>query len=175
MRNTNRRSRGFTLAESLIASVVLVTAAVGVFETLTACAQQTRAFDFESAATGMGKSLMEEIAARGFDPPATNDQPGAAYQNGVPDRSNYDDIADFAGYTDTVSADEVDAEGLRLRSLTFGRVVSIQFRRSPEGVGVSPRTSDAGFAMVTVAVVPPGGSGAAPVAISRLMSRVNRE
>jgi prepilin-type N-terminal cleavage/methylation domain-containing protein len=163
---------GFTLAESLIASVVLAIAAIGVFQTLAACAQQSQSFDFESAETAMGRSLLEQIAARSFDSPTTNDHPGYSAAN--PTCDAYDDIGDFENYTDTIAADEVDESGATLRTLHFTRTVTVEFREAPSGGAMTTRSAATPFAMVTIVVTPPDGVSAAPTTLCRLMTRYTR-
>src|SRR4051794_35772886 len=75
-RGHRQRTSGFTLAECLIASVVLAIAVLGLCGALAAATRQTEALEVETRCMALAKQLMEEIASRPFDPPASNDQPG---------------------------------------------------------------------------------------------------
>src|SRR5687768_11667687 len=97
------RRRGFTLAESLIASVVLAAAVVGIAGSLSASYQQSNVRGNLNTALILAQQLMEEIASRPIDPPSgTTDQPG--WSGGQTDRTQYDTVDDYNGYTDVSSA-----------------------------------------------------------------------
>lgn len=97
--NTNPLTRrGVTLMESLIATVVLAVAVVGVSGTLIASTKQSSDVDDALVVKSMASELMEEVAAKPFSAPSSNDQPGWSARN--KDRSKYDDVADFNGYAD---------------------------------------------------------------------------
>lgn len=89
-------ARGFTLIESLIASVVLAIAVVGVAGTLAASHAQAAVTEETARATALCRQLVEEIAAR---PLVASDV--TAGWPGQTDRASYDSIADYSGYTET--------------------------------------------------------------------------
>jgi prepilin-type N-terminal cleavage/methylation domain-containing protein len=94
-------SRGFTLAESLVAAVVLAIAVVGVSGALIASQQQTRSQEDDGVAVSLGKQLLEEIASHPLVlGDGTTGQPGWP---AVTDRSAYDTVGDFDGYRDLLS------------------------------------------------------------------------
>src|SRR5215207_5072256 len=97
------RAGGFTLAESLIASVVLAAAVVGIAGTLAASYQQDTVRGNITTAINLAQQLMEEIAARPLEltSGATN-KPG--WSSGQTDRRQYDTIDDYNGYTDFSSS-----------------------------------------------------------------------
>lgn len=90
--------RGVTLMESLMATVVLAVAVVGVSGTLIASTKQSSDVDDSLVVKSMASELMEEVAAKPFAAPTSNDQPGWSPRN--QDRSKYDNVADFSGYND---------------------------------------------------------------------------
>ena len=99
---TSRRAAGFTLAEAMIASVVLAVAVIGISWTLAASYQQNEVRGNKTTALSLAQQLMEDIASKPMDPPASGDHGGWAA--GYTNRSLYDTIDDYNGYTDTSSA-----------------------------------------------------------------------
>jgi Tfp pilus assembly protein PilV len=100
--DSRARRNGFTLPEALIAAVVLAAAVVGIAGTLSASYQQTVGQGESSKAMELCRELMEEIASKPMDAPlGTTDQQG--FKNGVTNRSNYDTVDDYDGYTDTTT------------------------------------------------------------------------
>lgn len=101
--NTDRRRRatckGFTLIESLIASVVLAVAVVGIAGTLAASYQNSRDEISSAEATQLARQLMEEISARPFKI-AEGELNATGWSGGNTNRATYDDISDYDGYTD---------------------------------------------------------------------------
>src|SRR5436190_20655919 len=99
MRLCRHNIRGFTLAESLTASVVLAAAVVGIAGSLSASYQQSAVHGDSAIALDLARELMEEVSAKPFDPAtgATN----AAGWPSVTDRTLYDTIDDYNGYSDS--------------------------------------------------------------------------
>jgi Tfp pilus assembly protein PilV len=95
-----RRRGGFTVAESLIASVVLAIAVLAVSGAIIAAQNQTAIQESNGLAIALGRELMEEICSRPLLMPDIT--PG---WRTVTDRSQYDTINDYNGYTDTITAD----------------------------------------------------------------------
>src|SRR4051794_24527860 len=95
------RCRAFTLAEALIASVVLSLAVLGVSGVLMAAAGNARRMSDYTGAQLLARSLMEEIVAKPFTPPSNSGSGGSGCHDGNNDRSTYDNIADYDGYQDT--------------------------------------------------------------------------
>jgi prepilin-type N-terminal cleavage/methylation domain-containing protein len=90
--------RGFTLVEAMVASVVLAVAVLGASTAIVASQQQNLVQQEDSAAVALARQLIEEIASRPLSlPDATPGWPT------VTDRSSYDTISDYSGYTDTVT------------------------------------------------------------------------
>jgi len=92
-RATQRGQRGFTLIESLIATVVLAAAVVGIAGTLASTYQQQKDQVSASEATQLARQLMEEISAKPFVAPAGSNIAG--WSAGNKNRATYDEIADY--------------------------------------------------------------------------------
>jgi prepilin-type N-terminal cleavage/methylation domain-containing protein len=159
---------GFTLAESLIASVVLAIAVIGISTSLSAAYKQNSVTGDSGVALGLARELMEEVTALPFDPPSgSTNQPGWPT---ITDRTQYDTIDDFNGYTDTSNAihtwegSSVDAGN----GTTFTRLVTVTPNALP--TGLTGTASD--FEMVTVTVTSPAGDS---YSISQLCTRANVE
>jgi prepilin-type N-terminal cleavage/methylation domain-containing protein len=159
--------RGFTLAESLIASVVLATAVVGVASALAVSSSQATATDVDTRSVALARQLMEEILSRPFAAPSVGDQPGWSAGNHV--KASYDNIADFNGYTDTVSpaaaAVSSPKRELAASRVSYARQVSFEYRNSPSGAAVV--SGEMGLLTVTIA---PAGTGS-PYVLHRLVTR----
>lgn len=153
------RRRAFTLAESLIASVILAAAVLAIGETLNASAQHAAASQQQATAISLARQLLEEIAAKPFDDPDSD-------ESGTIPRSAFDDVHDYAGYTDFSDAlAPLGGSAVNVGGGTrFTRTVTIQAQK-PSLATPAP-TND--FALVTVAVTTPGGKG---VKLSKLMTR----
>ncbi len=156
--------RGYTLAESLIASVVLAAAVIGIASTLSASYQQSSVRGNTSTAIGLAQQLMEEIASRPMDPPSGTNQPG--WSSGQTNRHLYDTIDDYNGYTD-VSGSIKTANGVD-RDLgdggSYTRTVTVQQNALPPTL--TGTASD--FMLVTVTVTMPKGQ---TTSVSQLFTR----
>ncbi len=147
--------RGFTLAESLIASVVLAMAVVAVGGSLSAAYQQSQTVDRSARCLAYARDLIEEILARPYVDPnsgATSQGPDPLTE---PNRNFFDNIGDYNGYLATFNP----GDGFRY---TVGAAVA--YRSTPGGVAAP--TGD--FALVTVTTSVPG---APSVTLCRLVSR----
>ena len=177
---------GFTLAESLIASVVLAVAVVAVSGAMIASHQQSTVSEEDAVAVSLAKSLVEEIASL----PLTLPDASAGWPT-VTDRTSYDTIDDYNGYTDKVSS-SVSRTGTlsagtfssarpsvtaitngdtSLSTSEYSRVVSVTYPTSIFGKTVAAGDFASGdFAVIGVTVKGYNGS---EVTISRLISRVS--
>jgi prepilin-type N-terminal cleavage/methylation domain-containing protein len=179
---TNRR-RGFTVAESLIASVVLAIAVVAVAGAIIAAQNQTAIQESSGIAVSMARELMEEICSRPFTLPDAT--PG--WKGGVTNRSLYDTIDDYNGYTDTVNAyvarSTGDSVGTFSSALPPSTVITGGQAPTPTGqlytrsvtvtypTTVFSATDASGdFAIVTVTVA---GFGGTQVKLTRLIGTAN--
>lgn len=157
------RRRGFTLIEALIASTVLAAVVVAVGASLSASVRQSAVLEQETTGLMLARQLMEEIAARPFLDPDT----GTASSREA-SRALYDNVGDYAGYQDTISAAQpaTTIQG-KAAAVTGGkpyaRSVAVQFRATATGTA----TSSGNFALVTVTVTMPDGRN---VSVSRMVA-----
>lgn len=164
-RRTRATRTGFTLVECLVASVYLSIAVAGIAGALTFAMEQDVQLDTDSAALSLGRQLMEEIAARPFEAPVTGDHAG--WNAGNADKSTYDNVADYDGYTDSTTAGAVNGQGTSaVRHLTFTRTVAFEYRSGPG----SAASVSGDFGMVTVTVAT-NAEGAMPVVLHRLVTK----
>jgi len=167
-RRTRITSRaGYTLAEAMIASVVLAAAVIGIGSLLAASYQQSAARGDTTSGLTMAQQLMEEIASKPLDPPVLPDKPG--WSLGQTDRSQYDTIDDYNGYTDLSSSMAMrDGNSIQMGQSNQGgsytRTVTVTQNALPSGL--TGTASD--FVLVTVKVTMPLGDSAS---ISQLFTR----
>src|SRR5437867_90903 len=156
--------RGFTLAESLTASVVLAASVVALSGAMSASYQQSSQQGETAVALDLARELMEEIASKPmFIAAPYNDYPG--WSSGQHDRSKYDTVDDYNGYLDTSSAIAM-ADGTTIdagNGDVYTRMVSVQSNAKP--TGLTGTSSD--FSLATVTVMMPHGQ---TVTISQLMT-----
>jgi type II secretory pathway pseudopilin PulG len=155
-----RRRRGFTLAEALIASVVLALSVVGVAATMASSSAQSESTNEASITTALGRQLIEEITAKPFPITGVTTNPGWPTSH---DRSTYDDAADYNGYTETtpittLGGYTIDPGGRYTRTVTFTQ------RVNPSD---TPGAGD--FGLITVTVTGPSG---AQTIFSRIVTRI---
>lgn len=161
-----RGARGFTLAESLIASVVLAIAVVGVATTIAASHQQTGSVEQSSAAVAAARQLMEEIAAKPLVAAAADATPG--YKGGQANRAMYDTINDYDGYADESPLKTLEGEKLSIGMAKLARKVEVSYPTALFGT-----TAAAGeFAVVEVSVGDVEGNDCV---LRRLVARTARE
>lgn len=189
-RTPSTSRRGFTLAESLTASVVLALAVVGVSGAIIASQQQTLAQQDNAVAITLARQLMEEIAST---PVALSDgTTGASGWPTVTNRALYDTVDDFNGYRDVVTgtyqreqkltgSEAVNATSAKpnstvipsasslpmLGSNEYLRTVSVSFPTSAFGTTLS----SGDLAAITVTVTS-GRTGGGRVQLSRIVPRV---
>jgi len=90
------RPEGFTLVESLLASVVLAMAITAITVPFTASARNERADGRRTVAAVLASELLEEIISKPFDDP---DGPSAlGPEAGEFNRADFDNIDDYHGY-----------------------------------------------------------------------------
>jgi Tfp pilus assembly protein PilV len=139
----SRRARGFTLAEALIASVVLACGVVGVAGTLATSAQQTRVLEQNTVALNLARQVLEETAATPY-----------ASLNGY---------AGATGSTSTLTSTDGTAVYPSDHDV-YSWTVAVEFRSTPSGTVLA----GGDYALITVTVTPPNGE---KVIVSRLASR----
>jgi MSHA pilin protein MshD len=157
--------RGFTLAEGLIASVVLAAAVAGIVGPLGASYQQTALGRQRSVAVSLAEQLLEEIIARPFVDP-TDGSLSRGPEPGENGRGNFDNVDDYHGYTDsTATLSAMNGAGLGYSGgQSYTRTVTVQYRSTRSG----PEVASGDFALVTVTVTAADGQS---LALSRLVTR----
>jgi Tfp pilus assembly protein PilV len=148
----------FTLIEATIASVVLATSVVGLLTMVTAASSSAGVAQQDATALSLARELMELTAAVPFAKPAPD---AAGFVQGNLNPSTYDDVRDFAGYTDEV----VSSATVGSTSTTAGDGRTYQRRITV--VQNAWGTTPADFMLVTVTVTPPHGRD---VTLRRLVS-----
>jgi Tfp pilus assembly protein PilV len=155
--------RGFTLAESLTASVVLAASVVALSGALSSSYQHNAKQGESAVALDLARELMEEIASKPMTIAApANDMPG--WPEGEHDRTKYDTVNDYNGYLDTSSAITM-ADGTTIdagNGEIYTRMVTVS---NAVPTGLTGTASD--FGLVTVTVVMPHGQ---TVSIAQLMT-----
>src|SRR5688572_22983878 len=94
------RRAGLTLAESLIACVVLAIAVAGMMAPIAASHQQSRAAESSATCASLARQLMDEIVARPFVDP-TDQSTTLGPEAGELTHAQFDNIDDFHGYRDS--------------------------------------------------------------------------
>lgn len=156
------RQSAFTLIESLIASVVLAIAVVGIAGAIGASYKQTNALDNDAATIAVARALLEEVSAKPFAASTASSKASA----GNFDRSTYTNVADYHGYHDTspfttLGGTTLDVGTGYSRSVTYTVPASVT-------IG-STTTSSSDFGRITVTVSSPSGRD---ITLSRLISNV---
>ncbi|HZZ44638.1 MAG TPA: prepilin-type N-terminal cleavage/methylation domain-containing protein [Tepidisphaeraceae bacterium] len=148
-----RQRRGFTLVEAMIACTVLAISVIAIGSSMTASVRQSAVIEEDSTSLLLARQLVEEIAAKPFLDPDTG-----TTSSRESSRSLYDNVGDYDGYKDTVSAASpvTSLQGKTAavtNNRTYTRAVTVEFRTSPAGSAVT--TGD--FALITVTVTAPTG------------------
>jgi Tfp pilus assembly protein PilV len=155
------RARGFTIAEGLIASVVLAASVVGISGTLTASYQQTEVLKQKTEGVSLARQLMEQITACAFNDPEGTVALGP---DGTESLTGFDNVH---GYSDASTAGGVPTARSALSdpptsAASYTRSVTVNYFDAPGGNIVESGP----FALVTVVVHTPGGD---ELSISQLM------
>jgi|SRR5581483_3695253 len=153
--------RGFTLAEALIASVFLAIATIGVAGTIAASSHATQQLSQSANCQALAKELLEEVSSKSF-----TTQPNQGYSAGTTSRVNYDDVADYNGYTDNSTSGIKTLDGSTVAfgdGATYTRTVAFEYRASPGGTA----TSSGDFGLVTVKVTSSTGPS---ITLQRVLS-----
>ena len=159
------RLRGFTLAESLIASVVLAASVIGIASTLSASYQQSSVRGNTATALALAQQLMEEIASKPMEVSGTN-LPG--WSAGQTNRANYDTIDDYNGYSD-VSSSIATGSGSTVDlgdGGSYTRTVTVTSNARPSAITTGVAQD---FMLATITVQMPHSQS---ISISQLFTRV---
>ena len=153
---TNRRRRGLTLIEGLIAASVLAVAVVGIVGPISASYKHAAAAESTSLAVALAGQLLEEISAKSFADPSDQSLTRGPEANEVAaGRPAFDNIDDYHNYADSTDGSSgVVTRALDGSTLDLGRrgivrrSVTVEYRDSPAGAAVA----QGNFALVTVRV-----------------------
>jgi len=104
----NRRKRGISLIEVLIASAVLAFAVVAICQAVVAGQMQTYEALHQLRGMALAEALVEEIQALPYDDPEA--APDAGPDAGETGRDLFDNSDDFEGFAET-AGNVVDADG----------------------------------------------------------------
>ncbi|MHC4084032.1 MAG: type IV pilus modification PilV family protein [Planctomycetota bacterium] len=166
MSSNYQNHKGFTLAEAMIATVVLGIAAAGVLLPFTSGATVRAEGTRMTLAARLAGDLMEEIVSRPFhDPDGTLYDYNPGPEAGENTFSDFDNVDDFDGYTEP-QGQVKDASGIVFTDLNyagFSRDVVCEYVYMPQESGnTGPK-----FVRVVVRVYYRGGEIAT---VSRLVS-----
>jgi prepilin-type N-terminal cleavage/methylation domain-containing protein len=156
--------RGFTLIESLIATVVLAAAVVGIAGTLASTYQQQKDQVSASEATQLARQLMEEISGKPFAAPSGSNIAG--WSAGNKNRATYDEIADYHGFADESTAIKTLAGDTQSVGSMGPYNRSVKVVEGPVPVGHTAPVTD--FKTVTITVTRPSGSA---IVVTKVFTR----
>jgi Tfp pilus assembly protein PilV len=125
-RNETRRT-GFTLAEALLAAVILLVAISAITLPFAAGARAEQADARMCLAVSLAQEMMEEILSKPFNDPQGASAPGP--ESGETRRSRFDNVDDYHGYAEA-AGQIADANGVVIdtpASQDLSRWVSAQY------------------------------------------------
>lgn len=143
--------RGFTLIESMIASVVVAASVIAISTALNFAYANSARLDDDEAAVALARQLMEQLASLPF-------------RNNTAAR---DSILDYNGYSDTFSPTGSSRNGATVPAGSgrpYQRQVSVSFRQVPTPQNANaatttllPSAEDTGVAVVVVTITTSNG------------------
>ena len=170
--NSQCRS-GFTLAEGLVAVMVLAIAVGAMMGPISASYQQTRSVAQTTTAVTMAQQLLDEILSKPFVDP-TDLSTTLGPEADETSRAAYDNIDDYHGYHDTTNTSASDAiktaAGATVTwnsSDVYSRAVTMEYRATPDG----PPVASGDYLMVKVTVTMPHNN---KVTVQRIACRYTR-
>jgi MSHA pilin protein MshD len=173
MLSTSESRRGFTLAEGLLAVVVLAVAVGGIMGPISASYQQTRTVAQTTTAVSLAQQLLDEILSRPFVDP-TDLSTTLGPEADEPSRAAFDNIDDYHGYHDTTDSSKSDsmktASGAAITwngTDVYSRAVTMEYRATPDG----PPVASGDYLMITVTVTMPHNH---QVSVQRMACRFTR-
>lgn len=164
-----RCRKAFTLAESMLATVVLATAVAGVSTALASSYQNQSVMRERGVMLQAGRSLVEEIACIQFTQPDGNI--GGGWGSGNAERTEYDDIFDYENYEDQSPFPSLQFKGETFDpGAGYKRKVTIEKRATSSTSAASIATTN--IAVVRVEVTGPSGR---KMVFARWVPRMNTE
>lgn len=159
----------FTIIESMLATVVLATAVLGISSALGVSHQQNQTLRERGILLQLAGSLAEEVASTPFTNSTGGFGNGWAANN--KNRRTYDDVYDFDGYADQSPFDSMIATGQQMDYQgNYRRSVKVEALATPAAAAASQVASN--FARVTISALAPSGR---KVSIQRWVARVDVE
>lgn len=150
VRAQTRRSRGFTLLESLVASVVLAILVLGVVGSLTTSYAQSQVVRTNGTAVMLARQLTDEMTAKPFST-SVEFGPGA----GMTTRGSFTSVNNYAGYSDT-STEITTLNGTTLDT-TGSDVYTREVTAAYATASIDTSSPANSFAIVNVTVTGPNG------------------
>ncbi|MBI5555869.1 MAG: prepilin-type N-terminal cleavage/methylation domain-containing protein [Elusimicrobia bacterium] len=158
---TPKKNTGFSLAEILVAVVVIAIALVPLIVVLGQGVKRGKDPQKITVATMLAQDLMEEIMPKLFDEnPSNPDSPAGLgpetgeTRSGTPPNGNYDDVDDFRNYTESPPK---EVAGTNMTEYTgFARTVAVDYIQEANFDAVS--TSITRFKRIRVTVTWESGS-----------------
>ena len=165
--------RGFTLAEAMIAVLVLALAVGAMMGPISASYQQTRSVQQTTTAVTMAQQLLDEILSKPFVDP-TDLSTTLGPEADETSRALFDNMDDYNGYHDTTNATASDtmktSSGAAISwnsSDVYSRAVTMEYRATPDG----PPVASGDYLMVQVTVTMPHN---VKVTVQRMACRYTR-
>lgn len=142
-----KRTRGFTLVEVIFFIVVVSIAMVGILSVMNTTVKSSADPMVRKQTLAIAESLLEEILQKGFtDPDGTN--------TGETGRLNWDNVADYNGYTNAAIEDQQGNVRPGLTAYSIAPPVVVVPATAADNVALNA----AGALKVTVSVTGPGGT-----------------
>lgn len=123
---SNRKQRGISLIEVLIASAILAFAVVAICQAVVAGQMQTYEALHQLRGMSLAEALVEEVQALPYDDPES--APDAGPDAGETGRDLFDNADDFDGFSET-AGNVVDADGASYGDAfdSFGRAATASY------------------------------------------------
>ena len=167
------RATGFTLAEALLAVVVLSIAVGAIMGPISASYSQTRTVKQTTTAISMAQQLLDEVLSKPYVDP-TDQSTTLGPEANEPGRAAFDNIDDYHNYHDTTDTNTAStmktASGQTLNwnsSDIYSRDVSVEYRNAPDG----PSVASGEYVVVKVTVTMPHNH---KVSVQRMVCRFTR-
>jgi Tfp pilus assembly protein PilV len=167
------RATGFTLAEALLAVVVLSIAVGAIMGPISASYSQTRTVKQTTTAISMAQQLLDEVLSKPYVDPSDLSLALGPEAN-EPSRSAFDNIDDYHGYHDTTDANAASsiktASGQTVSwnsTDIYNRDVTVEYRNTPDG----PAVASGDYVVVKVVVTMPHDH---KVSVQRMVCRYTK-
>ena len=167
------RAKAFTLAEGMMAVVVLAMAVGAMMGPLTASYQQTRTVKQTTTAISMAQQLLDEILSKPFVDPTDLSMTLGPEADEL-GRASFDNMDDYNGYHDSTDPNASDAIKLSSGAVVgwnstdiYRRSVAVEYRATPSGAAAAAGD----YLVVKVTVTLPHGQ---TVSVQRMVCQYPR-